>query len=192
MRFFRGMLLFFVLQRSLSFQLLVKKMPRIIHKNSISFYGYNTTYTINDSNNINKMFGKLRKFEGCGLDINCKSGETTKRMSMKFPELKIYGVDGNKYSIELAKKKYHLLNFVNMEFEMTNYIPQESFRLVQVSDYIDIINMFSKAIHILEVDGLMMLSLKSNKDQKIIQNFLEEHGKFLNYHIYDDILFCFK
>ena len=86
MRFFRGMLLFFVLQRALSFQLLVKKMPRIIHKNSISFYGYNTTYTINDSNNINKMFGKLRKFEGCGLDINCKSGETTKRMSMKFPE----------------------------------------------------------------------------------------------------------
>lgn len=192
MQLFRLMLLFFALDRCRSFQLLVKKMPRIIHKNSVSFYGYNTTYSVHDSNNINKMFGQLRKFEGCGLDVNCKSGETTKMMSMKFPELKIYGIDGNKYSIELAKRKYHLLNFVNMEFELTNYIPQESFRLVQVSDYIDVIKMFSKAIHVLEVDGLMMLPLKSKKDEKIIQNFLEEHGKFLNYHIYDDILFCFK
>ena len=186
----RIMFLFLLSCRLFAFQQMVKNpIPRVFFKKSVSTYGYNTTYSINDNNNF--AFLKTRKLDGCALDVNCKSGESTKILSMKFPELKMFGIDGNKYFIALAKEKYDF-DFVNIEFEKYNGIREGSFRLVQVSDYNDIIISFSKAIHVLEIGGMLMHRINSKKDKQEIQDFLQKHASFINYHFYDGILFAFK
>ena len=184
------MFLWYSYTKAFQSTLVKSPIPRIFHKKSVSTFGYNTTFSINDNNNLNILL-KCRDFDGCALDVNCKSGESTKVLSMKFPELKVFGIDGNKYLIELAKQKYDF-DFINIEFEKYNSIREGSFRLVQVSDYLDIIISFSRALHVLEVGGLMMHKINSEKDKKKIKLFLEKNGEFLNYHFYDDILFTFK
>ena len=190
----RIMFLFLLSCRLFAFQQSMVKnpIPRVFFKKSVSTYGYNTTYSINDNNNFNmNAFLRTRKLDGCALDVNCKSGESTKILSMKFPELKMFGIDGNKYFIALAKEKYDF-DFVNIEFEKYNGIREGSFRLVQVSDYLDIIISFSKAIHVLEDGGMLMHRINSKKDKQEIQDFLQKHASFINYHFYDGILFAFK
>lgn len=154
----------------------------------------------NDGDELNFLY-RLRDFEGYGLDTNCHHGKTTFELQSKYPELKVYGIDGSKNNIKIAQKKYMHNNFIPIDFECYTGIPHASFSVVQVQNYKNLMLNFLKSLHILEDNGLLILHCNDIEDLSKIRRYLDANKtvylkKMLNmtlsYHVIDKTIYLFK
>ena len=118
---------------------------------------------------------KIQKYwNGNGLDINCWTGETTKDLQKKFPDICFYGVDKNKHAIDVAKKRYskEFFRTVNLENESVEY--KDLYRIVHVSKYDHLPTMLQRAYLLLEEEGMMIVRYQE-KDFDYLQKMYERY-----------------
>lgn len=182
-----------------------KKLQTPVHFNTPVRFSSSYTKELsngNYNNNLN-IYSMLstRNITGIGVDVNCKIGDSTKILSMKYPELHIYGIDKNYHLIEIARKKHKTFDFLNVNFEFHTGIPTRSFNLIQISDYDDLLLSYQKAIILLEYGGMIIYHCKNQNDLILLQKYLVQHEKSLytsSYHpnishyVSGSTLFIFK
>lgn len=142
------------------------------------------------------------EMKGNALDVNCKFGDSTKKLSNKYPELNIYGIDKNPKFVEVAQKKYKNIDFLNLNFEDYTGIPYNSFQVIQISDYDELFLTYQKSMSILDNSGLLIYNCKNKNHTKLLENYLTFYQKSLftnSYHpnklshfISDNTIFIFK
>lgn len=118
---------------------------------------------------------KIQKYwNGNGLDINCWTGETTKELQTKFPDICFYGVDKNKHAIDVAKKRYskEFFRTVNLENESVEY--KDLYRIVHVSKYDHLPTMLQRAYLLLEEEGMMIVRYQE-KDFDYLKKMYERY-----------------
>jgi precorrin-6B methylase 2 len=150
---------------------------------------YDTTYFHNF--HINQVV------EGLALDVSCKSGETTKLLAMKYPDLKTIGIDQNSNYIKLAKYKFQNTEFFHLDFESTHYVRSESFKVIQISDYDNIYIVFDRAIHALEKGGMILFKVKTEEDKSYLYNAIRNtsfspRSNEISFHYDGNTFFIFK
>jgi len=191
-------LMFFILTTT-------KRLQTCVHFNTP--VRFSSSYTKELSNrNYNNNFNiysivSTRNITGLGLDVNCKIGDSTKILSMKYPELHIYGIDKNYHMIETARKKYTTFDFLNVNFEFHTGIPTRSFNVIQISDYDDLLLSYQKAIILLQYGGMIIYHCKNENDLIFLQKYFGQHEKALyttsshpniSYYVSGTTLFIFK
>jgi trans-aconitate methyltransferase len=135
--------------------------------------------------------------EGLALDVSCKSGETTKLLAMKYPDLKTIGIDQNSNYIKLAKYKFQNTEFFHLDFESTHYVRSESFKVIQISDYDNIYIVFDRAIHALEKGGMILFKVKTEEDKSYLYNAIRNtsfspRSNEISFHYDGNTFFIFK
>jgi hypothetical protein len=106
---------------------------------------------------LKPAFQELFK-KGIGLDVNCKSGESTSVIQQKFPHLTFFGIDGNETAIHRAKKKYGEDFFFKADLEKEQNIKNmDNFQVIQISSYKNCMNILEKSYPLLENNGIIIL-----------------------------------
>lgn len=124
-----------------------------------------------------------RKQIGKALDFQCFTGESTKTLSEKYPQLEIYGVDTEKKFVDIACKKYPSFHFAPMtrDKNWSNYF-KTKFNVIQVSDYENFLETFHNMYELLEEKkGLLYFHYHENDKDRIeywLGNFQNENGPF--------------
>lgn len=111
------------------------------------------------------------------LDCACGCGDMTKHLRHLFPEAVIYGVDGNKNMLAIAKKRVCDVEFINSECSRLPF-PDEYFDVIVVSFATrnlyysnECDEIFSEMKRVLKEDG-MFFSLETDLPQNKIVNKL--------------------
>lgn len=138
----------------------------------------NKLFIQNNNNNPISFF--TGKFDGYGLDVNCKTGESTQLLSKNYPNLKLYGIDKDEENIMTAQKRFHNSDFIAMDFENYTGIKQDFFQLIQVSDYDSLMTSFVKGIQLLNKDGLLIIKCKTSYDMEQLESYIKK-----NYYLFE-------
>lgn len=117
---------------------------------------------------VTMAHGFLSTFNGKGLDINCWTGESTKALQEKFPDIEWKGMDYRTTVINVANKRYSKMEFIKEDFEKTIPSSKETFCLIQISKYKDLSLLMDRVWPLLEDDGLLIVHFKKN-DRPILK-----------------------
>lgn len=153
--------------------------------------------------NTLKSFFFYKKFDGYALDVNCHHGDSTVFLQKRYPQLEVVGIDKEKVNIHECTKRYasQQYNFHNIDFEAYTGLPYQSFQLVQVNKYENLMLSFMKAYEILQEGGLLIMKTSSFDDLHTIVTYLKKNQtkfnkKVLNmkitYHIIDKTVYILK
>ena len=114
---------------------------------------------------------------GFGLDVNCKTGETTNNLQNQFPELQIFGVDNSTKAINLAKKKFgdHLFLKADVEKEKLQILP--NFQVIQISSYQNCMKILENTYDLLEENGILILHYQK-KDIGLMNDLYQRNKMF--------------
>lgn len=153
--------------------------PSVFHFNTPTRFSSSFQSNNNNFNNIYMQQG-ISNITGLALDVNCRNGDSTKELSYKYPELQVYAMDKCDQNIKMAQKKYgHKFEFYHLNFEYHTGIRSRSFKVIQISNYDDIILSYQKAIILAEYGGLVIINTKSINDFILLQKYLRSHEKSL-------------
>ena len=153
--------------------------------------------------NRNYLFPYIGKFStGYGLDINVKEyGYTTARLSKLFPDIEFYGTHFDNDTIKKAKRRYTNISFLSMDFENKNLTRENSFQIINVSEYENPLVIFFKAMTSLQEGGLLIFNAKDEYDLLLLLKYIDSNKnlytkKILNesvsYSVMDKKLMIYK
>ena len=176
----------------------------LLHQQHLHLFPYRR-FPLNDTVSMNieqfdsfqPISPSFRGKEGYVLDVQCSTGETTKLLSRDYPEMIFLGIDKNQINIDIAKKKYFSLDFMKADFE-TDIIPQDSFQIIQLSDYQDLAKAVVKSFFSLQSNGLLIVKKKpinGNADFEMLEEELKTNPalQFIStYHIIGNKFYIYK
>lgn len=171
------------LRRYLLFLVATPFRPKIGYRNDFSNYNYSFPMW-NDNTMYPDAPTMKTNYNGFALDVNCKTGDTTENLSMRYPKLKVLGIEKNKNMVKLAQKKYKY-DFININFEEEKQIiPPESFKVVQVSNYDHLFISYQKALSILEYKGIMIFRCQDDRHLELLVNYISSNQNIVHENIY--------
>ena len=114
---------------------------------------------------------------GFGLDVNCKTGESTNMIQKQFPALQFFGVDNSSRAINVARKNFghHLFLQADVEKEKLQIIP--NFQVIQISDYDNCWKILENTYSLLEENGILILHYQS-KDVGLMNELYQRNKRF--------------
>ena len=126
-----------------------------------------------------------------GLNIGCKTGETTKKLSTQYPELKWYGIDTDQKKISIAQKRFHQNDYLAIDIEKDNFnIKNDSFQIIEVSEYKDLMINMERALLRLSKGGILIYNCKDHDDVYKLRNQMMQEKR--NYYIIGKKILIFK
>lgn len=142
-----------------------------------------TTTSIRNTNElrsiVNPTLPTFQNFynNGFGLDVNCKTGESTNLIQKQFPDLQFFGVDNSSVAINVAKKKFghHLFLRADVEKETLQIIP--NFQVIQISSYQNCWKVLENTYSLLEENGILILHYQ-NKDIALMNELHQRNKEF--------------
>ena len=120
----------------------------------------------------------LNKYQnGQGLDVNCWTGESTKQLEKKFPDIRFTGIDKNERAIDVARKRYYYSDFCHVDIEKKSNCEYDMFQIIQISNYDNLEKVLQNTFHLLHEDGMMILRYH-DKDIDYVHQLLEKNYRF--------------
>lgn len=114
---------------------------------------------------------------GHGLDVNCWTGESTRELEKRFPDIHFTGIDKNVRAIDVAQKRYSFSDFCHVDIENESNSDCDIFQIIQISNYNNLDKMLKNTFHLLREDGMMIIRYH-HKDIDYIQELLEKSNRF--------------
>jgi hypothetical protein len=117
---------------------------------------------------------------GKALDYQCFTGETTKSLYEKFPQLDIYGVDYEKKFVHIASQKYPEFKFgVFPRGDSLEPFFSTKFNVIQVSDYDNFLETFHLMFDLLDENNGLIYFYYHENDKKRVRFWLSNLNKNL-------------
>ena len=124
-------------------------------------------FTLYRPNTATKIIGKA-------LDFQCFTGDTTKYLYEKYPQMEIYGVDSNPKMVAIAHQKYPFFHFATIPKDaIISNLFQTKFDVIQVSDYQNFMETFHNMYDLLKEKNGLLYFYYHEKDKHRIQHWLD-------------------
>lgn len=126
-------------------------------------------------NNSNKTGTKNKNLV---LDVNCQTGETTRKLEDIFFNYKVIGFDKDETNIEIAKKNFPKSEFSCVDFDCTIFpylSMKESCFFININSYKELDVTLLKCHFLLQPEGKLMIPYRG-KSLNPIYNALESYG----------------